>query len=121
MRPLHLSILLAASLAPLGATPNVAQQTCKPILAVKDARISEARNQQRTWTGILTVDASHCSTTSGQFEIEFTRLKEAAPDLRFTERFTWALGQTTVSLDVWWDEYVQDYHVARIAPCPCRN
>ena len=89
MRAFHRSILLAVSSAPLGAMPNVAQQICKPTLAVTQARISEVRNQQRTWTGILAVDASHCSTTSGQFEIEFTRLKETAPDLRFIERFTW--------------------------------
>ena len=121
MRPLHISILLAGGIAPFGATPGVAQQICKPALSVTEARISEARNQRRTWTGVLTVDASHCSTTSGQFEIEFTRLKENAPDLRFSERFTWASGQTKVSLDIWWDEYGQDYHVARVAPCPCRN
>ena len=121
MRPLHISILLAGGIALFGATPDLAQQICKPVLSVTQARISEARNQRRTWTGALTVDASHCSTTSGQFEIEFTRLKENAPDLRFSERFTWASGQTKVSLDIWWDEWLQSYQVGRIAPCPCRN
>jgi hypothetical protein len=48
-------------------------------------------------------------------------LKENAPDLRFVERFTWASGQTKVSLDISWDEWVQDYRLSRIAPCPCRK
>jgi hypothetical protein len=84
---------------------------------VTEASISEARNRQRTWTGVLSVDASPCSSAFGEFEIEFTRLKENAPDLRFVERFTWASGK--VSLEIWWDEWVQDYRVSRIAPCPC--
>ena len=86
MRPLHLSSLLAGSIVLFGATPDVAQQMCKPGLSVTEARISQARNMQRTWTATLTADASHCSTTSGQIEIEFTRLKESAPDMQFTER-----------------------------------
>ena len=24
-------------------------------------------------------------------------------------------------LDIWWDEWVQDYRVSRVAPCPCRQ
>ena len=54
-----------------------------------------------------------------QFEIEFTRLKETAPDLRFTERFTWASGRSEVSIDMWWDEWFEDYRIAHIAACPC--
>jgi hypothetical protein len=121
MRPLYLSGLMAGSIVLFGTTPNIAQQMCKPALTVAEARVSEARNLQRTWTAVLTVDSSHCSITSGEFEIEFTRLKESAPDMQFIERFTWAQGQTKVSLDLWWDEWVQDYQVGRIAPCPCRN
>jgi hypothetical protein len=121
MRPFHLSSLLAGSIVLFGATPNVAQQLCKPALTVTEARISEVRNLQRTWTAALTVEASDCSTTSGQFEVEFTRLKESAPDMQFIERFIWAPGQTKVSLDIWWDEWVQNYRVGRIAPCPCPN
>jgi len=79
---------LAASVVVFTATPNAAQQMCKPALAVTEASISEAQNRQRTWTGVLTVDASPCSSASGEFEVEFTRLKENAPDLRFVQRFT---------------------------------
>jgi hypothetical protein len=119
MRSLHLAGWLAGSVVVFTATSNAAQRMCKPALTVTKASISEARNRQRTWTGVLTVDASPCSSTSGEFEIEFTRLKENAPDLQFVERFTWASGQTKVSLEIWWDEWVQDYRVSRIAPCPC--
>jgi hypothetical protein len=121
MRSLHLAGWLAAGVVVCTATPNAAQQMCKPGLAVTEASISEARNRQRTWTAVLSVDASPCSSAFGEFEIEFTRLKENAPDLRFVERFTWASGQTKVSLDVSWDEWVQDYRLSRIAPCPCRK
>jgi hypothetical protein len=121
MRPLYLSGLMAGSIVLFGTTPNIAQQMCKPALTVTEARVSEARNLQRTWTALLTVDASHCSTKSGRFEIVFARLKESAPDMLFIERFTWAQGQTKVSLDIWWDEWVQDYRVGSIDPCRCRN
>ncbi len=32
---------------------------------------------------VVSVDASHCATTSGRFAISFSRLKETAPDLEF--------------------------------------
>jgi len=115
----HPSILLAASLVTFGAMQAVAGELCKPALSLRDVRISEPRNSQRTWSGVLVADASPCSTTSGPFEIEFTRLKETAPDLRFTERFTWASGRSEVSIDMWWDEWFEDYRIAHIAACPC--
>jgi hypothetical protein len=114
-------ILLAASLA-LSSTPQVAvAQFCKPLLSLRDVRISEAREMHRTWTGVVTADASPCSTISGQFDIEFTRLKEIAPDLQFTERFTWVSGQSQLSLDFWWDEWLENFRIISIAPCPCRH
>jgi len=121
MRSLHLAGWLAGSVVVFTATPDAAQQICKPALALTQASLSDVRNRQRTWTGILSLDASPCSSASGEFEVEFTRLKENAPDLRFIERFTWASGQTKVSLDIWWDEWVQDYRVSRVAPCPCHQ
>jgi hypothetical protein len=121
MRLPHPFILLAGSLVVFSATQAVADQLCKPLLSLRDVRTSEARNLQRTWTGVVVADASLCSTTSGPFEIQFTRLKESAPDLRFAERFTWVSGQSEVSLDIWWDEWVEDYRIVRIASCPCRN
>jgi len=121
MRLSHPSILLAASVVTFGAMQAVAGGLCKPALSLRDVRISEPRNSQRTWSGVLVADASPCSTSSGPFEIEFTRLKETAPDLRFTERFTWASGRSEVSIDMWWDEWFEDYRIAHIAACPCRD
>src|SRR6516164_1036967 len=121
MRFSHPSILLAANLVAFGAMQAAAGGLCKPALSLRDVRISEPRNSQRTWSGVLVVDASPCSTTSGAFEIEFTRLKETAPDLRFSERFTWASGRSEVSIDMWWDEWFEDYRIAHIATCPCRD
>jgi len=113
--------VLAGSLVVFSAMQAVADQFCKPVLSLRDVRISEPRSMQRTWSGVLVADASRCSTTSGPFEIEFTRLKETAPDLRFTERFTWASGRSEVSIDMWWDEWFEDYRIAGITSCPCRD
>jgi len=115
------SILLIASLVLLGTTQAVAGKLCKPVLSLRDVRLSEAREMHRTWTGILTADASPCSTASGQFDVQFTRLKETAPDLQFMERFTWVSGQSEVSLDFWWDEWLEDNRIISVAPCPCRE
>jgi hypothetical protein len=123
--PMRLSrpfILLAASLVLFSVTQAAAAgQLCKPVLSLRDVRTSEPREMQRTWTGVLVADASQCSTKSGPFDMQFTRLKEVAPDLQFTERFTWVSGQSELLLDVWWDEWVEDYRILSIAPCPCRD
>src|SRR5262249_15089027 len=121
MRRSHPSILLAGCLGMFSAMQAGADQLCKPLLSLRDVRMSEARRMQRTWTGGLVADASPCSTASGPLEIEFTRLKERAPHLRLTERFRWTWGRSVVSIDVWWDEWVEDYRIARIASCPCRD
>ena len=114
-------ILLAASIALFGATQAAAGPLCKPVLSLRDVRTSQAHELQRTWTGVLVADASRCSTTSGPFDMQFTRLKEVAPDLQFTERFTWVSGQSELVLDFWWDEWLEDYRILSIAPCPCRD
>ena len=121
MRLSHRSILLVVTLVLLGATQAVASKLCKPTLSLRDVRISEAREMHRTWTGVLVADASPCSTTSGQFDVQFTRLKEVAPDLQFMERFTWVSGRSELSLDFWWDEWLEDHRIVSIAPCPCRE
>jgi hypothetical protein len=121
MRLSRPSILLAAGLALFSVTQAAAGQLCKPALTLRDVRISEAREMQRMWTGVLVAEASRCSTASGLFDIQFTRLKEVSPDLQFTERFTWVSGQSELSLDFWWDEWPEDYRIVSIAPCPCRD
>jgi hypothetical protein len=100
-------------------TQTVADSACKPVLAFTEVRFSGPQNQQRTWTGILSVDAARCATISGLFEIKFVRLKEMGPDLLFTERFTWRPGLIQVSLDFWWDESVGDFWIGGVLPCGC--
>src|SRR5947207_222651 len=114
------SILLAVSIALLGAGQSSAQQICKSALALTDIRTFEARDLQRTWTATLLADASRCSTTSGAFEMQFTRLKEYGPDMWFAERFTWQAGRSEASLDIWWDEWLDEQRIVHVAPCPCR-
>jgi hypothetical protein len=111
---------LIAGMLSLNAPQSLAQEMCKPALTIKEARISEVRNLQRTWTGVLAVDATRCATTSGAFEVAFTRLKEFGPDTQFIERFVWSDGQTEAALDIWWDEWLQDARIVDVASCPCR-
>jgi hypothetical protein len=121
MRNSPLSILLAGLVILVGVTQTLGQTLCKPALAFKEVRLSEMRAVQRVWTARLAVDASRCETTSGSFNINFIRLKETAPDLLFTEQFTWRPGQVEVSMDFWADEAVLDYSIGHVASCACRN
>jgi hypothetical protein len=115
------SLLLAGVLVLVSATQSVGDSLCRPLLTVTAVRLSEISPAQRKWTAKLAVDASPCAATSGRFAIEFVRLKENAPDLRFTEQFTWRPGQVDVSTDFAADETVLDYSISDVAPCPCRE
>jgi hypothetical protein len=115
----HLGALLAGLIGICGAGQALGQSACKPVLTVKEVRFSEVRRLQRTWTARLDVDASRCATRSGRFDIDFIRLKETAPDLPFTEHFTWRPGEIEVSVNFWADEAVLEYSIGDIAPCPC--
>jgi hypothetical protein len=80
---------------------------------------------QRTWTAALNVDASRCTVDSGRFDIHFIREKENAPELEFSETFTWqagelGTGQFEASISLWIDEAVHDYRIYA-APCTCRD
>jgi hypothetical protein len=117
----HLCALLAGLIAACGATQAVGQSACKPVFTVKEVRFSEVRLSQRVWTALLDVDASRCATSSGRFDINFIRLKEMAPDLPFTEQFTWSSGEIEVSVNFWEDEAVLAYSIGTVAACPCRD
>lgn len=112
-------LVVAAVLSALGPHPAVAAIACKPVITPNTVLVSEPAGSQRLWTAVLAVDASTCASTSGTFEIDFVRLKETAPDLQFTERFTWRPGNITVSLDLWIDEWIRDFRVGFVAPCVC--
>src|ERR1700676_1709073 len=73
-------VALASSFVLSGLTQPMAQVACTPALTFKEVRFSKAQNQLRTWTGILSADATRCATTSGPFEITFVRGKELGPD-----------------------------------------
>jgi hypothetical protein len=103
----------------VGVTQAVGAPLCKPNLTVKAVRFSEMP-RTRLWTAEVAVDASRCGAASGRFHIDFVRLKENGPDLRFTEQFMWKPGQVAVSTDFWADEAVLDYSI-EAAPCPCRE
>jgi hypothetical protein len=113
--------LLAGSIVLFGATQTVGQQACEPHLSFQEVRFSDVQNQQRRWTAVLGVDASRCVATSGRFDIKFTRLKEGAPDLEFSEQFKWRPGQLEVWTDFWQDEVVLKYSIDSIASCVCRE
>jgi hypothetical protein len=115
--------LLAGSMGLMSVTQAVGQQTCRPALAFKQVRFSEMKppTLERTWTAVLSVDASRCATTSGRFEIVFSRAKEIGIDVEFREQFTWRPDSVDVSVDFWADEAVAGYRLNNVAACPCRD
>ena len=121
MQPPRLSILLAGTVALLSATHTVAETMCRPTLTFEQVRLAETRGPQRQWSAVLAVDASSCATTSGRFYVNFVRLKEMAPDVLFSEEFTWSPGRIEISVEFWLDEAVLDHWIGYVAICPCRN
>ena len=106
----------------VGVTQAVGQQACRPTLEVLDVQFSQMQppTRKRTWTAVVSVDASHCAANStGSFEIVFTRLKENGPELDFRERFEWQPPAVNVAVDFAADEAVQRYRIDTITPCVC--
>jgi hypothetical protein len=114
---------LAALFVLSAATPSLAQQVCKPVLEIKETRLSAMKPPalERRWIAELSVDATQCASQAGRFQIGFTRLTEGGPDVQFTETFDWRPGLLEVSINFRPDEAVQDYWIATVAPCPCRQ
>jgi len=75
-------LALTANIAVLCGAQASGQQACKPTMTFIDARYSAMQlpKLQRTWIAVLSVDASHCQTFSGGFEIVYSMEKESAPD-----------------------------------------
>jgi len=113
------SFVLAAGLMLAGPAHAGTEPTCKPRLVVQRVALSEVENMHRTWTAHILVDAARCATASGSFTVAFIRLKDNAPDLQFTQPFTWAPGAVEISTDVAGDEAVLRYSIS-VAACPCR-
>ena len=115
--------VLAGCIGLAGIPPAVSGPGCKPVLAFREVQFSKIQPEtmERRWTALVSVDASSCATTSGRFDILFSRLKENAPDMDFVERFTWKPGLTEVAVDFWADEAVDGYGLSHVAACPCRE
>jgi hypothetical protein len=76
--------------------------------------------RKRTWTAVVSIDASHCAANStGSFEIVFTRLKENGPELDFRERLAWQSPAVNIAVDFAADEAVQRYRIDTITPRAC--
>jgi hypothetical protein len=58
---------------------------------------------------------------TGRFYINFVRIKEMAPDVLFSEQFTWRPGPIEVALDFWADEAVHDHWIGYIGACAGRG
>jgi hypothetical protein len=124
LRRSALTSLLACALVASWATDALAAVTCKPILSIKNVR--ELRTTERpvqpwTWKATIVADASYCATRSGDFEIDFIRIKEYSLDVQFTEKYRWSSGQIDVSMELAADESILDYRIGFIAPCVCRE
>jgi hypothetical protein len=105
-----------------GATQALDRELCRPALAIKDVQFSkmQAPTWERTWTAIVSVDASRCTTNStGSFEIVFSRQKENGVEIEFSERFTWSSPAVTVAVDFWADEAVERYWISNVSACVC--
>ncbi len=105
-----LTSLSACALVAAWATDALAAITCKPLLSIKNVR--ELRTAERpvqpwTWKATVVADASYCATKSGNFEIDFIRIKEYSPDVQFTEKYRWNSGQFDVSIELAADEAIR--------------
>jgi len=118
-----IAAITAIDLSVACAGQALAQHTCKPTMAFTEAHYSPMSlpKLERTWTVAFTVDASRCATDSGTFSILFTVWKENAPDIEFTEAFSWKKDLNVFSKDFWVDEAVGAYRVSEVDPCPCRK
>ena len=115
--------LLACAIGLAGTAHAADPQVCKPALAVSDVKFSAMQppTMGRTWTAVVSVDASQCATTAGHFELGFSRLKENGPEIEFREQFTWQPRSVNVSVEFWADEAAESYWLDNIAACPCRK
>ncbi len=115
--------LVAATFLSHSAASSWSQVACKPLLSVRhaqDVRPSFVPVPWR-WNATVVADTRHCATRSGNFEIDFVRIKENSPDLQFTEKFRWAQNQFDVSMDLTPGEAILEFRIGFIAPCVCRD
>jgi hypothetical protein len=113
---------LATALVFVCATQAIAEDACRPALIIGDVHFSEMQPPMlsRTWSAIVSVDASHCAAkATGTFEIAFIRESETGPDLEFRERFVWRAPSVKVQTDFAADEAVGSYRIDNVTSCVC--
>jgi hypothetical protein len=105
----------------LGSTEVASQQPCKPNVRIRDIHASEPDSfMWRRWTTTLSVDASHCKSKSGTFEIIYAMQKENAFDFEVREAETWNGTVSTPVMSLWIDQFVAGGRVGQIANCECK-
>jgi hypothetical protein len=118
------SAFLATIIGLIGVTQAIGEDLCRPALTLNEVQFSgmTAPTLERTWTAVVSVDASACAADSkGFFDIVFTRLSENAPDLEFRERYAWRPPSVEVVVNFAANEAVERYRVANITTCACRD
>jgi hypothetical protein len=115
-------VLILCFVVPAPST-SLSQVVCKPILSIKTVREVRAFTPtlQWKWNATLNADTNHCATRSGNFEVDFVRVKENSPDLQFTQQFRWNQGHFDILMELTWDEAILDFRIGFIAPCVCRE
>jgi hypothetical protein len=125
------SAFLATTIVLTGVTQVIGDSLCRPALTLNEVQFSGMTEPtlERTWTGVVSVDASACTADSkGYFDIVFRRLSENAPDLDFRKQyvwsapsFVWPAPSVSVGAAFAADEAVAQYRIENITPCVCRD
>ena len=101
--------------------PAAGEPQCTPVLAFKNATLSEVRNHERVWIGTLSVDVSKCTAgATGRFDLAVVRMIEHGPEMEFIESFDWKSGEIVVSIKFHETEAPLSYRIAEVATCACR-
>ena len=110
----YATAVLAGMIGLTVATDAIGEPACRPTLAFKEVHFLKMQ------APTLERKSSGCAvSSSGYFEIVFTRLKEIGPDIEFRERFIWLPPSVKVGVDFAADEAVGRYRIDNITPCPC--
>jgi hypothetical protein len=118
------TIVLTTSFLPLTLASSWSQVACKPLLSVKsvqEVRPSSTPAAPWRWQATVIANAGYCATQSGNFEIDFVRLKESSPDVQFTEQLRWRSNQFVVSMELTADEAIREFRIGFVPPCVCRD
>lgn len=119
------TLLLILSILLLDITSALSQVlACRPFLstkAVQEIRPASPQPLPWKWHATIVVDSNFCASRSGNFEIDFIRLKENSSDLQFTQTFRWAENPFDISIELSPDEAILEFRIGFIAPCVCRE